>query len=488
MKWAGGLLVVASFLLTPVASMAAPQQPQQFGPSSYLPMLRNNYCGGVSPESALNPFGTQLYGPTGYTHSHFELLQQTQTPWLRNSIYWNEVEPSNVPVSQYKWSSVDAVFRAVTQNCLHMVATIERVPEWAATDGDRSPIKTDNIDDFVEFMVALVERYDGDGIADAPSGVVVRYWEIFNEPDYGTTADATGYGDYGARYAQMLKAIYEPVKQASPQAQIVMGGIAYDSFITGGSGLFTRDFLKNVLEADGGEYFDYMNFHYYPFQHHRTVWTQTNATGLVEKYEDIKALMDDNDVDKPIMITEIGWHSDSNLADLPSTPEFQARRVVELFAQAMRIESRVTIWWAFYDTGGAFPYDTGLTTTPGTPMPKLSYTAYIEALKRLGNSTFVEVTSEVTVDNDLEAYRFRDNDTGKTFYVAWLTPTAWPDAAAAATFDDNATQTLEVPGSKATIFSNLGVQQQGVNDVDDGDDDGTLTIAVGRSPIYIVLD
>lgn len=487
LQWTGRLLVLAGLFLTPATTLAAPPQPQAFGPSSYLPLLRNNYCSGTLPESL--PLGTQLYGPTGYNRPHFTLLQDTQTPWLRNSIYWNQIEPANVPVSQFNWSSVDSILRAATHNCLNIIATIERVPTWAATDGDRSPIKTENVDDFVDFMVALVERYDGDGRGDASSGIVVKYWEIFNEPDYGTTNFATGYGDFGARYAQLLQAIYDPIKAADPEAQVVFGGIAYNQFINKelGTGSFVREFFQKVLEAGGGDYFDYMNFHYYPFPHNRTVWTQTSATGLIEKYENLKALMDANNVDKPFMITEIGWHSDDNLVDRPSTPEFQARRVVELFAQSMSIGSKVTIWWTFFDEQG-FPYQTGLTTAGTAPTTKPSYAAYGEALKRLGNSAFVEVTSRVTMDNDLEAYRFRENATGKTFYVAWLTPTSWLDANAVATFDDSATQNLRVPGGKATIFSKLGAQVQVITDEADGDDDNQVNIQVGRSPIYIVID
>jgi hypothetical protein len=500
-KWIRGtswLLMVVGLLLTPVASMAAPAQPQKFAPSSYLPLTRNNYCSGT--RSSDIPLGTQIYGATGYKTSHFSLLQNTNTPWLRDSIYWISVEPENVPVSQYKWGTVDAVLRAANANCLNMIVTIEGVPTWATTEtlplntergeGQRAPIKAANIPDFVQFVTALVERYDGDGINDAPNGIVVNYWEFFNEPDLGSeVAKQTGYGNFGAKYADLLKAVYAPIKAANPNAQVVFGGIAYNLFVgEGNGGLFVRDFFKNVLDAGGGDYFDIMNFHYYPFQHNRVVWTDTNSSGLRDKYASLKAIMDAHNVHKPFMITEVGWHNLTTNSAYPSTDEFQARRVVELLTQGMSIGSELTIWWTFFDERQDFAYRTGLTTADSPPTVKPSYAVYVEALKRLGNSEFKEVTSMPTTQNDLEAYRFLDKNTNKTFYVAWLNPTVYVNADAVSAFNDAATQNLQVPHSNATIYNKDGSVKETINDGSDGVNDGKVTVSVGRSPIYIVIN
>lgn len=470
-----------------MSSVSAQTQPQQFEDLNHLPFLLNNQCYGTRP--AETPYGTQLYGPTGKGERHFTLFENTRTAWLRNSIYWNSVEPTDVTPDQYNWGAVEAHLRAAKDNCVNMIATIEGVPSWASTEGNRSPIKPANIPDFVEFMVALVERFDGDGIDDSPSGIVVHYWEIFNEPDFGSQIPGNvGYGDFGAQYAQLLEAIYQPVHDASEDVQVVFGGIAYNSFITGGSGLFTRSFFKDVLDAGGGDYFDYMNFHYYPFQHNRAEWTDGEDSGLREKYASLKAEMDAHSVTKPFLITEVGWHSSTGNAQYPSSEEFQARRVVELMAQGLSIGSEVTIWWTFFDELQVFNYRTGLTTETDPPSTKPSYTAYIEVLRRLGNSTFVANTVLPTPQNDLEAYEFKEKGTNRRFYVAWVNPTAWLDVNAVATFDDTTKLNLQVPGAKATIFSKLGAQVQVINDGDDGDSDGTVTISVGRSPIYIVMN
>jgi hypothetical protein len=372
-----------------------------------------------------------------------------------------------------------------------MVVTLENTADWAATNGRRSPIKPEFLDDYVEYVTAVVERYDGDGIDDAPNGAVVNYWEFYNEPDFDTAFGEDGWGRFGAQYAEMLEAVYEPIHDANPNAKVVFGGIAYNLFSNEGSGgLFARRFLQDVLDAGGGEFFDVMNFHYYPFEHNRTVWTETNASGLREKYADIKGKLEAAGVgDKPIMITELAWHSDSTNPDYPSTPTYQARRVLELMTQAAALEPVLAIWWPFTDSPGAFRYSTGLVKVDDDENVELkpSYFVYVEAVKRLGEAEFDANFILPSETNDLEAYRFRDGITGDPFYVAWLNPVAPFHKDDVPTFDDSTTQNLQVDGEVADIITKEGDLRETLRDADDGADDGKITVVVGRNPIYIVI-
>jgi hypothetical protein len=479
-------LAVVIFFLTPLKSSAITQQPQQFDPSSHLPLLLNNHCSGTRP--ADNFIGIQVYGRTGVKQSDFKLLQGTSTSWLRNSIVWPQVEETNVAPSQYNWGAADASLRASVDNCVNMIVTIENTPAWAATTGERSAIKTGFLDDYREFVTAVVERYDGDGIADAPNGAVVNYWEFYNEPDMGSEVpNQEGWGNFGAQYAKMLETVYDAVHKANPNAKVVFGGIAYNLFV-GENGLFVRNFFDDVLAAGGGQYFDVMNFHYYPFQHNRIKWTQGDGSGLREKYESIKSKMEAAGIgDKPVMLTEISWHSATTNTDYPSNAEYQARRVLELLTQAASLKIKAVIWWPFVDAPGAFAYSTGL-VVDGSPFTiKPSYYVYSEAVRRIGDAEFDGITSEATEDNDLEAYRFLDADSNRPFYVAWLNPVAPFHKDFVPTFDDGATQNLQVNGSSADILSKEGTLVTTVKDSDDGSTDGKLTIVVGRSPIYIVI-
>ena len=480
-------LGIMSFLPVPATGVVAMAQPQQFSPSSYLPLLQKNDCRATR---LMNNFiGLQIYGPSGHSRNTFTLLQNTQSSWLRNNIMWVQVEPTDVDPSQYYWGGADAALQAVVDSCANLIVTIDDTPAWAVVPDLRAPIRPEALDDFREFVTAVVERYDGDGTQDAPNGAVVNYWEFYNEPDWGSKLpDYEGWGDFGAQYAEMLKTVYDAVHAANPNAKVVFGGIAYNFFEEDG-GVFIPSFFEDVLAAGGGDYFDIMNFHYYPYEHNLFKWTQTNSSGLREKYANIKEQMEEAHIgDKPVMITEMGWHSDTTNAVFPSSPEYQARRVVELLAQSASLEVMSCIWWLFSDTPANMPYSTGLVTTNGPTITiKPSYAVYAEAVKRLGAAKFDAVISAATEDNDLEAYRFIDAEANQPFYVAWLNPVVPFDKNAVPKFDDDATEELIIDADAANIYNKEGTLQQTIKDRDDKEDDGKITVVVGRSPIYIVV-
>ena len=226
-----------------------------------------------------------------------------------------------------------------------------------------------------------------------------------------------------------------------------------------------------------------MNIHHYPFPNNRENWTESNSSGIVEKIADVKAKLEAHNLSKPLMVTEIGWHSDNN--DLyPSSDDFQGRHVVQLLTQAVAGDAMAAIWWAFYDTD--YPYKTGLTVPPNTR--KDSYDVYREAVTRIGTANFVQPVLPPSVDNDLEIYEFTEAGTNKTFYIAWLNPIAPFNAEAVASFDDSTTQAWQASGETATIYNKEGDSIGTVTDGEDGSDDGKITVQVGRNPIYIVIN
>lgn len=484
-RWISLLLIAAVCLTTPAHVTAAPPEPEanQLSAGTYMPFLSNNVCFGT--RSTDNKVGVQLYGPSGYPEAHFKLLQNTHSHWIRNLIFWPSIEVHDVGPDSYRWGPVDRVARAANDNCANLILTIDGTPNWASDGGAR--VKPKSIPDLVEFVTALAERYDGDGFKDAPNGAIVNYWEIYNEPDFGLHDD--GWGPFGDRYAQMLKEVYRSVKEANTNAQIVFGGIAAN-FYTDQGGNFTRGFLDSVLDAGGNErYFDYMSVHHYPFPRDRNNWTESNSSGLVEKLQDVRAKLDAHGMqDIPIMVTEVGWHTGGINDLLPSNPDWQARHVVQLLTQALASGSPAVIWWAFFDIDD-FPYATGLVeAVSGTLVPKLSYAVYNEAIERLGPSKFERVVSRADKGNDLEIYEFSDPATGHIFYVAWLNPIAPFNKEALPSFDDSVTQQWQAPHSRVNIYGKDGVLLRTVNDGDDGNNDGNVTITVPRSPIYIVVE
>ena len=104
----------------------------------------------------------------------------------------------------------DELFGHASSLGLKVIAEIQGNPSWAAEFPGGPPHDYDTL---AQFMAAAVERYDGDGIDDAPGNIQIQHWELYNEPDnfdarLAVEGRGWGYwGHNGAAYAQMLKRV-----------------------------------------------------------------------------------------------------------------------------------------------------------------------------------------------------------------------------------------------------------------------------------------
>ena len=453
-----------------LSSAAAAQTATQI----YLPLTTSNRCASTL-NYAKNHFGIQAYGYLGPESSYYCDLVESGATWVRNEIGWRSVEPQDVAATAYDWSTTDSAIETATHGGFNLIVTINRNPDWASTYL-QGPIDKVPLTQFTSFVGALVERYDGDGSNDAPGSPKVEYWEFYNEPDAGFIHNDMRWGHSGKEYAQMLAAVYPAVKAANPNAKVLLGGLAYDWF-EDQDGPFVREFLDDVLENGGGPHFDIMNFHQYP--PFAANWGAPNGPGLVEKTQAIRAKLTEYGLDKPIMITESGMHS-NDASTSPMTPELQARYVTMLFSQALAADVDTLVWFMLYDPGETYPYRNGLVTyvTSNTQRPerKPAFTAYQTAVAFLAEATFDRtLTAAETGNADLIAYKYTDEN-GQVLYVAWLGPITRADAAP-----------LSVAGSLATLFDIYGAART-VADADDGQTDGKITVAIGAQPVYVRIE
>jgi len=424
----------------------------------YLPLVFANHHEPPAP----TPFGAQLYGSITEERVALQLMRKGQVYWARWPVGWSSVEPVNTTPDNYRWVADTSILNAYN-NGSELIVTIVSNPEWAATYAN-GQIDLVDLSEFAQFMAAMAERYDGDGFSDAPGSPVVNYFEMYNEPDAGLElAAASGHsywGPFGDQYAAMLCAIYPAMKDANPDVQVALGGIAYDAFLDSqGNGAFVREFLGDVLAAGGGECFDVMNFHYYPpFE---GVWSPYGP-GLSGKANYLRQNYDLTG--KPMIVTEAGWHSE-DYSVYPSTPTLQARYVIELFTQAMNSDLMALTWWTWRDPGGGYGPN-GLLTVDLEP--KLAYYAFKDAVVRIGRASFeamVDVGSPA-----VKAYRFR-SPASVPLYVLWS--------------DDGASHLVSIPLSRARIVNMYGVVQYSLSDADDGRTDGKISVWVGADPIYV---
>jgi hypothetical protein len=474
----GSLLLLRGESQTAVSANTSTQIQQEGGEqtfNAYLPLLLNRYD--VSLPTPI--FGVQAYGNTLPTNGYYNDMVDSGTTWIRIPVMWQAAEPERLtPPKVYNWTSIDNALSAarVDAGNLKIIATITHAPEWAAP-GIKAPIYDHALTDFAQFVQAVVERYNGDGINDAPGSPIVTHWEFYNEPDAGVQPGDVRWGESGDKYAQMLAAVYPAVKAANPQAQVVFGGIAYDWF-QDQDGPFVREFLDDVLSAGGGDYFDIMNFHSYPpFSVTWNGYGPDHGPGLFEKTNFIRnKLENEYGLYKPMIITESGWHS-NNPPHHPSNQEMQARYVMQLFSQSYAANLDLMIWWMLYDPGSGY-WDNGLVTNATPSVRKLAFTVFQNMVEELSTTHYQHRLFLPTTGNSMmEVYQFADWVHQRTLYIAWLNP-----------IDGTQTHPLLLPTAEATVKSMEGNVLYTIMDGDDGILDGQVTVHVGSRPIYIEVN
>jgi hypothetical protein len=429
----------------------------------YLPVLLNRGTPAFQRGDRAAVFGAQLSEVRFRDPAMIREVRQAGAVHLRSLIFWDEVEPARTSPPTYDWSLYDPLLLTAHGEGLEVIAEVVGNPAWAA-DYPGGPPR--NLDPLVQFVAAAVERYDGDGLSDAPGSPRVRLWELYNEPD-NTDAQLAGegrawgyWGRDGAAYGQMLKRAYPAVRLASPAARLLMGGLAYDAFPEDG-GPFNPEFLDDVLRAGGGCCFDIMNVHYYPLFAFR--W-QGQGPDVYGKAVAVRKKLAGYGLDKPLMITEAGMWSAALPPYPPATPEDQVRYVAKLYTRALAAGVRAVIWFQYDDVLGFEDPARGLVDTQLARKP--AHAAFQVASSQLAGAVPEDAPRDRSAPG--EVYWFRQG----------------PDRLAVAWTEDGGQASLSIRSREVEWVHGLGSRRV-LRDEADGQADGVVSVPYGGQPIFI---
>ena len=221
-----------------------------------------------------------------------DLVNHSGVDWVRrNALLWSQVEPQ---MGMRDWDAVTDLENELvnaTEEGLEVILIVRSTPNWAQKVAGYScgPVSLDKLTAFAEFMRDTVARY-------SVPPYNVKYFEIWNEPDiaphyvdpnniFGCWGDEYSPFYGGDYYAEMLKIIYPQVKNANPDAQVLVGGLLLDCdplnppLVSSDSGekkdCTPSRFLEGILHNGGGSFFDGVSFHAYDY--YSGAYTYSNA-------------------------------------------------------------------------------------------------------------------------------------------------------------------------------------------------------------------
>ncbi len=341
--------------------------------------------------------------------------------WLSINVIWTEIESTK---GVYNWASTDAALGKAAAQGYQMVVTVTGNPKWAAPN-DCGPVT--DLPALAEFMRRAVARYSV-----PPYNIL--HWAMYNEPDsFDPDADLGGCwgsptpppnvtpGLGGGVYATMLKSVYPAVKQANPEAKVLLGALAYDNWPLDG-GKFDPWFFDQVLDSKAGNgknYFDIINFHYY----YAWAWKWDNGlynNGVIAKAGYLRQEYMDKTGDaisKPVMLSEIGSPSSGPASDKQDySLQKQADDVFKEMTRAMSAGLSPIIWFMGVDqTGPSWERKYGLLANDLTMKP--GYYSYQTFTREMAGAQYVG--HENPALTSVESYEFLVK--GRRQTVLWET-------------------------------------------------------------------
>jgi hypothetical protein len=152
-----------------------------------------------------------------------EKMKDLGATWTRSNLQlvWDLVEPE--VGDPFDWTASrrgEDVFAGAARHGVNYLVVFHEGSGPGSKADPRHPMlrnPLDNIEAYRRFVGAAVERYDGDGVDDNPSGIVIKHWQAGNE-----TPGWTESGRDADDYVTWFSAIAEAAREADPEARLVV--------------------------------------------------------------------------------------------------------------------------------------------------------------------------------------------------------------------------------------------------------------------------
>jgi len=386
-----------------------------------------------------SPFG--IHDPVVPQVDSLEDVATAGAKWIRyaggSGIVWDLIEPQK---GRFDWMYQDRLYLETFKNNIKMFVTILPANRWDRTVTQRRPEQMPrDMEAYKNFLSKAVERYDGDGIDDAPGSPVISVWQISNELDLF-------WNDTLADYAKLLKESYKIIKQANPQAKVAIGGVGTPQGFDGVTKFYVPllEELAKIKDNPTDRYFDVFDFHWYPFESQYNYLREnllgTDYVTYLKSYiENIDNTLAKYGYDStPIFITETAQYSDLP-APMPTPPEVmqplpalqfhtEKKQALDLYkiylyslANGVKKLFWVTLteWHDFAGVPNGVFDNVGLINNPqngGQSHKKLAYYTYKKMVEILEGSDWNNIQ---TIQEKDGIYIYKFTKQGKPIWVAW---------------------------------------------------------------------
>jgi hypothetical protein len=358
-----------------------------------------------------------------------ELGVQTGLDWWENDINWAMIEPEEPVggVHSYRWDGKDKRIKASLDHNTGVVSITVCDSTWGANvkaECDSGIPLPEHESDYQEFIRSVVERYDGDGIDDAPFVTAqknIKYWIVDNEPgtmkhwcapncDYSVPPEEFSQC-VAQQYAAHLTMTAEAIKNADPTAIVAPAGI-------GSYAILYLNFMSYMLETlqQSGTDVDFIAYHSYLDLETIPIVYDTIQDSLVQYGFGIKPIwLTETNFNSTIIIEKFGI-DDPHSINKEEFDVFVAGHLIKRYAYAFSSGTQKVFMNKLIDDK-PWPGDTsiehwGMLDTELNPKP-VYYSHQTMTSKLKGFSYAEQITKP-----DYYLFRFNFENNGSMF-IAW---------------------------------------------------------------------
>jgi len=242
-----------------------------------------------------NLFANSRFGEL--TEFFDEKMRGKDNQWIRphpGPYIWNHIEPKK---GQFNWDEADKIKKYSQDHNQLILATIWPYANWDQKSCKRKRSKSPfgkhfskylskpcSMENYLNFVSLLIDRYDGDGVNDMPGlEDPITHWEIMNEPELKMFFK--GNED---EFVEIFKETSKLIRNKQKKSKIVMAGAA---------GMYPemKSFWSSVLPKIKDD-FDIANIHHI-----------SGPNGECDKemwVDEFSSLLKKKDIKKPIWLTE----------------------------------------------------------------------------------------------------------------------------------------------------------------------------------------
>ncbi len=261
-----------------------------------------------------------------------KMAQEAGIHWVRQQFQWAALEPDEKGafVGQFgesTWDVYDDILGAAEELGMELIVRLDTSPKWARPGNPQVTTPPDDLDDFGDYVAAVVDRYRGR----------VRYYQIWNEPNL---AVEWGNRPVNPRAAtELLRVGYERAKAADPDAVILAPALA-PTIANGPEAQNELTFLQSMYDAGSASYFDIGSVQAYGLRagpdDRRLGQRDVNFSRPI-LYREV--MVRNGDAAKPVWASEVGWNAPPPEAPGPYiwgnvNPQQQARYTVRALQRA----------------------------------------------------------------------------------------------------------------------------------------------------------